>query len=212
MQNEAVTKTYIQNGIKYPYGSHSTIKRMIGKGKTVLDVGCAAGQLGEICDGNTFYGVDGNEEAVKDASKVYKEVKLLDLNTIPTKNLFDTKFDFIVFADVLEHLLYPEKILEHFKNYLKEDGVIIVSLPNVALWRVRLNLLFGKFDYTDYGVMDRTHLHLYTFKTAKELLESAGLKVIEQRGATYSFGNWINHTTKATQELLSVHVITQAKK
>ena len=212
MQNEAVTKTYIQNGIKYPYGSHSTIERIIGQGKTVLDVGCAAGQLGEICEGNIFYGVDGNEEAVKEASKIYKEVMLLDLNTIPSKELFETKFDFIVFADVLEHLLYPEKILEHFKTYLKDDGVIIVSLPNVALWRVRLNLLFGKFDYTDYGVMDRTHLHLYTFKTAKELLENAGLKVIEQRGATYSFGNWINHTTKVTQELLSVHVITQAKK
>jgi 2-polyprenyl-3-methyl-5-hydroxy-6-metoxy-1,4-benzoquinol methylase len=212
MQNEAVTKTYIQNGIKYPFGSHSTIKRIIGQGKTVLDVGCAAGQLGEICEGNIFYGVDGNEEAVKEASKIYKETKLSDLNTIPSKDLFETKFDFIVFADVLEHLLYPEKILEHFKTYLKDDGVIIVSLPNVALWRVRLNLLFGKFDYTDYGVMDRTHLHLYTFKTAKELLENAGLKVIEQRGATYSFGNWINHTTKVTQELLSVHVITQAKK
>ncbi len=212
MQNEAVTKTYIQNGLKYPYGSHSTIKRIIGNGKKVLDVGCAGGQLGEICDGNIFYGVEGNEEALKEASKVYKEVKLIDLNSIPQKEIFDIKFDYIVFADVLEHLLYPDKILNYFKKYLKNDGIIIVSLPNIALWRVRLNLLLGKFDYTDYGVMDRTHLHLYTFKTSKELIESSGLKVIDQKGATYSFGNWINYTGKIIQELLSVHVITLAKK
>ena len=104
------------------------------------------------------------------------------------------------------------KCLKHFKKYLKEDGIIIVSLPNVALWRVRLNLIFGKFDYTDYGVMDRTHLHLYTFKTAKELLSNSGFKVTNQLGASYSFGNWINNSLKFFQELFSVHIVSVGKK
>ena len=212
MSNEAVTKKYIQDGEKFPIGSHSTIKKLIGTKKTVLDVGCAGGELGAFCNDNIFYGIDGNAEALKSASKLYEKVELVDLNQIPEKQIFETKFDVIVFADVLEHLLDPEKILKHFKKYLKEDGIIIVSLPNVALWRVRLNLIFGKFDYTDYGVMDRTHLHLYTFKTAKELLSNSGFKVTNQLGASYSFGNWNNNSLKFFQELFSVHIVSVGKK
>ncbi len=210
MQTEAVTKVYTQDSTRFPVGSHSVIKNLIGSGKTVLDVGCAAGQLGKVCSGNDFYGIDGNKEALSQAQPLYKQTALMNLNEVPTTPVFETKFDYIVFADVLEHLLYPEQILAHFKNYLKPGGCVIVSLPNVALWRVRLNLLLGKFDYSDYGVMDRTHLHLYTFKTAREMLEKCGFTVVKVQGATYSFGNWINSIT-TVRDLLSVHVICLAK-
>ena len=50
---------------------------------------------------------------------------------------------------------------------LKENGQLVVSLPNVANITVRLALLFGRFNYADRGIMDRTHLHFYTRKTAR---------------------------------------------
>ena len=52
-----------------------------------------------------------------------------------------------------------------------------MSLPNVAYWRIRFGLLLGRFDYTDYGVMDRTHCRLYTVKTGRALLEEQGYSV-----------------------------------
>lgn len=54
---------------------------------------------------------------------------------------------------------------------------MIASLPNIAYWQYRLRLLLGQFDYVDYGVMDRTHLHLYTVKTGRALLEAQGYPV-----------------------------------
>ncbi len=209
-KNEATTKTYIQNNRMFPFGSHSIIKNIIGTNKIVLDVGCASGDLGRLCENNTFYGIDGNTDAINKAKLIYKDVKLIDLNLIPANPLFDEKFDYIIFADVLEHLLYPEQLLMHFRNYLKPEGKIIVSLPNVALWRIRLLLLAGKFDYTDYGVLDRTHLHLYTFDTAKKLLTTVGLNVISEQGAAYTFGQLLK-VHKLLRNLFSVHIIIEAR-
>lgn len=80
------------------------------------------------------------------------------------------KFDVITFADVLEHLRDPNQALTRAKDYLKEDGFIIISLPNVANWRVRLSLLLGKFNYTKTGILDESHLRFYNLETAKNLI------------------------------------------
>lgn len=210
MYKEAIIKKYNSELEGNPYGSMATIKGFIKDGTRVLDVGCAGGYLGKHFLSNEFYGIDGNVDAVEEAKKSYKKVVLADLNKIPEKLIFNEKFDYVVFADVLEHLLHPKEILQHFRNYLKDGGQIIVSVPNVALWRVRLNLLLGKFDYSDYGVLDRTHVHLYTFKSTEELLHSAGLRVIHATGAAYALGPLAKLPSPA-KELFSVHVIMVAE-
>jgi O-antigen biosynthesis protein len=86
-------------------------------------------------------------------------------------------YDVILAAAVFEHVKFPDRILQQARQLLKPDGIVIISLPNVAHWRLRLELLRGNFDYVDYGVMDSTHLHLYTVKTARNLLEEQGYKV-----------------------------------
>jgi methionine biosynthesis protein MetW len=210
---EATQKRYESN-ITSEYTSLSVIKKLVGYSNTVLDVGCSSGYLGDMLmgNGNIMYGVDGNQEAIAEARKKYKETLCLNFNTDPipfSKEMFDV----IVFADVLEHLLYPEEVLKQCVDMLKPGGRIIVSLPNVALWRVRLNLLFGCFDYADYGVLDRTHLHLYTFKTAKELVEKCGLKVISNHGAMNlrAFGI-LTKLFPLLRTLLGIHIIIEAKK
>ena len=186
MKTEATIKKY-ERATKLPaYGSLSTISRFCGAKKEILDVGCASGYLGRVLmdRDNVVYGIDGNAEAVAEAKQIYTEAVCFDLNNLDGENFFGGKtFDVIVFADVLEHLLDPQVTLQYFKRFLKPGGYIITSLPNVALWRVRLNLLFGNFNYTDYGVLDRTHLHLYTFASAKKLLSSAGYEVVASRAA-----------------------------
>lgn len=89
-------------------------------------------------------------------------------------------FDAIIFADVLEHLVNPWQVLRQMHSLLAPGGHVLLSLPNVAHWSARLNLLRGRFDYTDGYLMDRTHLRWFTFRTAKELAEQAGFRVEDQ--------------------------------
>lgn len=208
--SEATTKRYTKPPTLPDYGSLSTIVKEIKPGEKILDVGCSEGYLATYLPENKVWGIDGNVEALKIAKEHCVDAKEMDLNNVPTSPVFHEQFDVIVYADVLEHLLYPEDILKHFKQYLRPGGKVIISLPNIALWRVRLNLLFGRFDYTDYGVMDRTHLHLYTFKTAKELVQKAGFTPVKEMGAANLLGP-IVHFIPFLKSLLGIHVIIIAE-
>jgi hypothetical protein len=57
------------------------------------------------------------------------------------------------------------------------QGRLLLSTPNIANWAMRLSLLFGRFRYTDWGILDRTHTHLFTRKTLRECLEAAGYRI-----------------------------------
>jgi hypothetical protein len=71
-------------------------------------------------------------------------------------------------------------MLAQCHQLLKEDGEIVVSLPNVAHISVRLMLLFGKFQYADRGILDRTHQRFYTRRTARQMIENAGFRIVRQ--------------------------------
>jgi 2-polyprenyl-3-methyl-5-hydroxy-6-metoxy-1,4-benzoquinol methylase len=87
-------------------------------------------------------------------------------------------FDRVLLLDVLEHLVRPERLLAEVRPALKEGGRLVVSVPNVANITVRLALLFGRFPYTDRGILDCTHLHFYTRQTARALLEENGWEIV----------------------------------
>ena len=196
------------------YSTHRALLDAIGENKTVLDVGCNDGYIGKLADkSNTFYGLDYLPESVALAKKVYADAIEYDLNDIkplPWKQ----QFDVIIFADVLEHILLPEPALKYFvDNYLKPDGVVVISLPNIANWQVRWNLLWGNFDYVDgSGIMDKTHLHLYTFKTARELVEAGGLVVDKFSYGASFFGPIIQASGGLLRNVLSTGIIMLCKK
>jgi O-antigen biosynthesis protein len=208
-----MTKKSYSEAKSFPkYGSISTIISQIPKGSIVLDVGCSDGYLAKHLEDCQVYGIDYNSDALKLAKNFCVKVKQVDLNKVEElDNIFHgIQFDYIVFADVLEHILYPELVLQYMKTKLSSDGYIITSLPNVALWRVRLQLLFGQFNYSDYGVLDNTHLHLYTFKSAKKLLENNGLRIYKTFGAANFLGPTI-HYLPFLRTLLSIHIIHKSK-
>jgi len=196
------------------YSGHTTIIRRIGKNNKVLDVGCNDGYLGINADKtNQFYGLDFSAICVNNAKlSGYIEAIQYDLNLLqelPWKK----KFDVIIFADVLEHVLYPKKVIEFFtQNYLAENGHIIFSLPNVANWQIRANLLFGKFKYTETGILDKTHLHLYTYFSATDLVCSANLNIEHIESGARFFG-YILAWIPALRGLLATNIIiTSVKK
>jgi hypothetical protein len=87
----------------------------------------------------------------------------------------DLRFDCIVFGDVLEHLADPGTVLQRCRSILAPGGMVVASIPNVAHVAVRAMLLEGRWDYSDLGIMDRTHLRFFARSTLVELLSSAGL-------------------------------------
>ncbi len=152
------------------------------KGADVLDVGCGFATTSAEIEklGNRVTGIELNGDAAVKASSRLTAVVQSDLGDLGgvAARLGSAMFDVVMFADVLEHLPDPLPVLRDYLRFLRPGGSVIVSLPNVALWSVRLMLLAGRFDYADSGVLDRTHLRFFTRTTAKALVADAGLRVV----------------------------------
>ena len=113
-------------------------------------------------------GIDIDEARAKLAQERLNKVIVANVEKMERDPFPDGYFDIIIFADVLEHLKEPETVLRRFKKYLKKDGYALISIPNIANWKMRVYLLFGKWHYKDVGLLDKTHLRFFTLKTAKD--------------------------------------------
>ena len=96
------------------------------------------------------------------------------------------EFDYLIFADVLEHLPEPEAALERYLDFLAPDGRVIVSVPNMRFYLVLLRLIFDRWSYTDSGVRDRTHLRIFTRRSLMRMLSESGLEVERLSGTIAS--------------------------
>lgn len=165
-----------------PYGAHMQIVELVGHRKQVLEFGCASGYLSEMlaAQGCQVVGIERDPAAALAAQQHCRSVITADLNTLQTISYPLGSFDVLLFTDVLEHLLDPVTVLRRFLPYLKSNGRVVVSIPNIANWTIRWELIRGRWNHTDNGLMDKTHLHFYTRRTARELLNSADLQIIHE--------------------------------
>lgn len=150
--------------------------------KSVLDVGCGSGLLGQLYGekGNIVYGIDSAREVEAICKKRLTKFFLADITDFRRiRQLVKNKrFDIIIFADVLEHLVDPVATALFYKQFLKSNGLMYISLPNIAVWYARWSLLLGNFNYTETGVLDKTHLRFFTKKNILRLLECTGLELV----------------------------------
>ncbi len=166
------------------HSSHEFVKLAVGRGQEVLDVGCGEGFLAEQIQqmDNHVTGIDVLPEAKRqEAFDGYIQGDLEHGIDPETPGLQGREFDKVLLLDVLEHLRKPEKLLADCRPFLKANGRLIVSLPNVANITVRLMLLFGRFNYTERGLLDKTHLRFFTRKTARKLLEAGGYRIVNEK-------------------------------
>ena len=101
------------------------------------------------------------------------------LNNIEDENLpFEKEsLDVVVFGDVLEHLHNPSRTVSYVRGLLKEDGCILTSIPNVMNIEVMKGLLHGDFTYTEIGLLDRTHIHLFTYNEIIRMFDETGFTI-----------------------------------
>jgi 2-polyprenyl-3-methyl-5-hydroxy-6-metoxy-1,4-benzoquinol methylase len=170
------------------YSSHSRIAAWLISHKAqtmpdrkcvVYDIGCAQGILGQLLDPNDFwmFGVDSEWAALAQARLIYQAVMHADIENRPTFG-FPEPPDVMVLADVLEHTREPAQCLGWLcHTYLAPRTPVVISLPNVAHAYLRLSLLAGRFEYTERGLLDRTHLRFFTLASALRLVRSCGIEV-----------------------------------
>jgi 2-polyprenyl-3-methyl-5-hydroxy-6-metoxy-1,4-benzoquinol methylase len=163
------------------HSSHYVARQLVGRDQDVLDVGCGEGFFAAELkkDGNRVVGVDALPSAgVPAALEKYISADLDVAQPELARQAGEHSFDRVLLLDILEHLVRPERLLAEIRPALKETGRIVVSVPNVANITVRLALLFGRFEYKDRGILDRTHLHFHTRKTARAFLEENGWEIL----------------------------------
>jgi 2-polyprenyl-3-methyl-5-hydroxy-6-metoxy-1,4-benzoquinol methylase len=161
-----------------PHGGHEKLLALAGSPKRVLDIGCSTGYLARrlVERGSTVVGIELDEQAAAEAREVCEEVLVGDVETMDLP-LEQGAFDAILCGDVVEHLRRPTRFLERIRPLLRQDGRLVLTTPNVANWTMRVALLVGRWRYTDRGILDRTHVHLFTRRTLVETLESAGYRI-----------------------------------
>jgi SAM-dependent methyltransferase len=191
------------------YSSHAQILNWIDEEKPaeVLEVGTATGYLTSemVKRGCSVTGVEIDREMAGLSEKYCRKLLVGDIESMDLSGL--GRFDAIVFGDVLEHLKDPGALLTRVAAILNPGGKILISFPNVANIWVRLNLLFGRFEYSRVGILDEGHLRFFTLKTAVQLANRSGFDVESMqvtpvplplifpsmsKGRTLSFVHWLN--------------------
>jgi SAM-dependent methyltransferase len=148
----------------------------------ILDVGCGTGTFGEALRSQRDREVLGITYSTEEAALAQQKLTAVccaDLNDFDLNPL--GKFDCVVMSHVLEHLYRPDEFLAKVKSILKPDGVIVVALPNVVVWRQRLQFLFGRWRYQDWGTLDRTHFRFFDLHSSEELLHESGYEILKRR-------------------------------
>ena len=180
------------------------LKYVVGKNNVVLDVGCATGTNGRYLLENKLativYGIEFQKEMAIEAAKSNTRIFQGNIENIEFRKVILTEspqFDYILFGDILEHLIDPENVLKELTKNLKPGGKVIISLPNVAHIELFVQVYIkGTWPKNPRGIFDRTHLRWFTRKDAFLMVENCSLKVIKHernfraRDAIGSTFNW----------------------
>jgi SAM-dependent methyltransferase len=169
-----------------PFSSHTLLLQHFpdqGDNRRVLDIGCAAGYLSERLAARGFYVACIDWPGTPHPSTVEFSGADLDNGLGPVDGLFE----YVICADVLEHLRDPLRLLRECHSRLAPNGVLVASLPNSAHWYFRWNVLMGRFPQHERGLFDSTHLHFYVWDGWVSLLRRAGFQIEAVSGSAVPF-------------------------
>lgn len=162
-----------------PANPLNRLTQAIPKGASVLDVGAGNGMLARLLlhvHGDLVIdGVEPDEAAIQHAKPWYRHLFHGSVENFLCQVSGDLDYDYVVFADVIEHVSDPQRVLETVRSRLGRSTRVCVSTPNVAFASVRVALLNGVFDYVDSGILERSHLRFFTLRSLTELFGAADL-------------------------------------
>ena len=181
------------------------VPRPLGR---ILDVGCGPGLTGAALldlGATEVWGIERDEALVAEAAQRLTKVVNVDLDRDPCGPLPTSYFDTLLYADILEHLIDPWRVLRAQTALLAQTGSIVVSIPNVRHLRVVLPLLIkGRWEYQDEGLLSRGHLRFFTTASMRSMIEDAGYRIELQTGTYAPVGRWLKWLSLHTLDDLVV--------
>lgn len=179
--SSAPRHVYLRQMVQGERTSLSLLASFVTAGATVLDLGTGSGALGAFLGEHRRCTVDGltiNEAEAALAASHYRKVAVADLDQPGWEQVFaGRRYDFIVCADVLEHLKRPEDVVRACRDLLAPEGRLLVSIPNAGYGGLIAELIEGNFAYRDEGLLDRTHLRFFTRRSFVDFLGQLGFGV-----------------------------------
>lgn len=150
---------------------------LLGKGwNRLLDIGCGAGDNAALVKSRysecEVYGITHSAVEAEIAKNQMKQCFVFDIESDIPADLAQQSFDVLIFSHVLEHLRDPAEVLAKFSRLLRSGGFVLIAVPNILSWRMRLQFLRGNFEYESAGELDDTHLRFFTYFTADQYLLS----------------------------------------
>ena len=162
--------------------SLSVLAALIQPGASVLDLGLGSGALGRHLTRLGLPAPDGltyNPAEAELARPFYGRVEVANLEDADLLSVFNgQRYDYIVCADVLEHLRNPQRILDACQELLSPGGRLLISVPNVAYAGLLGELMCGEFEYRTEGLLDNTHLRFFTRRSLLRFLRDSGWQVL----------------------------------
>ena len=176
-------------------GNQPLIEMMKPGPARILDIGCGSGGNASLIKdrypSSEIVGVTYSAKEAELARSHMTRVWVFDLESdIPTE-LLDQRFDVLICSHILEHLRDPALILARLIKMLRVGGQVLIAVPNVLSWRMRVQFLRGNFEYQSYGVLDDTHLRFFTYNTSDRLLSLSPELQLEYKRVTGSMPLWL---------------------
>ncbi len=140
----------------------------------ILEIGCACGAtLLEIKNRYKYselYGIELDENCAE-LCATFADVRSMNIEN--GLDFPDSYFDYVIAADVIEHLEHPWTVVANLKRHIKQSGKLLISVPNVMHFSVLRDAIHGLWTYTDSGLLDRTHLRFFTLIELDKMLKNA---------------------------------------
>ena len=160
-------------------GNAGVLRHVPASARTLLDVGCGAGDNARILKGSgkVVDGVTLSPSERDEAAKFCRRVVIHDLEKgLPAE--LSGSYDCVLCSHVLEHICWPEKLLHDIRDRLAPGGLLVVALPNMLYYKNRWRILSGRLEYEESGLMDNTHFRWYSFQSAQRLLTRNGFEMV----------------------------------
>jgi SAM-dependent methyltransferase len=184
-----MTTTNISNPVQHTIdskvygnkGNENVLKQIPASVSSVLDIGCGRGdnaehlkKRGAVVDGITI-----SEQELEQAKFFLRTGVLHNAEKGLPEAVKSNKYDVVICSHVIEHLQYPQQLLEDIQQVMTSESIFIVALPNIMHYRSRWQLVKGNFNYQETGIWDNTHVKWYTYKSGIELLSAHGFQVVK---------------------------------
>ena len=172
----------MKNPLYYFSVRDDLIRLIPPQAQRILEVGCAGGMTGKALREKgveEIVGIEIDEVVAQQGRPYYDQLIVGDVEKVRLP--FEKEhFDCIIYGDVLEHLVNPWQVLKSHHLFLKKGGSIICSIPNIRHYRIIKKLILkGKWEYTDDGILDRSHLRFFTLDSIQKMLKEAGFEIKE---------------------------------